>query len=200
MIIGPDWIWLHFPKCGGTSAEKLLRLNFSKDESVTFDYLDATNMVWHDNIAARKARDPGVDLQGKRIVAILRRLPDWLLSRVHFEAARPPHYTATREMILKGAFYENTGYVNSCERTLQHFNNPKVDFWVRLEKMHEDFEAFFGRKLMPLEHRLNENSIKYVRSQMFWFTQDELEQLYKRNPGWSAEEQRVYGNLPVQID
>lgn len=200
MIVGSDWIWLHFPKCGGTSAERMLRLNYTSDNSVKFDKLESSNVLWHDTIPQRRARDLDFSIEGKRVVAIFRRLPEWLLSRVHFEASRPPYRRTTREMILNGEFYENSGFVNTCDKTLANFSNPRIDFWIRLEKMHEDFEEFFGRKLLPLERKLNENKIAYIKDLDFWFTEHELADLYRKNPMWTALERRVYGELPISID
>ena len=200
MIVGTDWIWLHFPKCGGSSAAELLTQNFAHDKATVFDRIDPEQVIWHENIPTRQQRDPHFRCEGKRIVTIARRLPDWILSRVHFEASRPPHHIATRAMIVKGEFHENHGSTNTCEDQFQYFNQPSVDFWVRLENMHQDFERFFAKPLTPLTERLNENNINYVKDRQFWITQDELRYLYRNNPGWAAMERKVYGNLLVDLD
>jgi len=197
MIVGRDWIWLHFPKCGGTSAERMLRLNFGNDESVAFDEIDPLKVIWHENIAMRAARDPSFSAEGRKRVAIFRRLPDWIISRVHYEASRPPHRVVTRDMLLKGEFFENGGQISMPDKVLQFYDRPPVDFWVRLETMHQDFEAFFGQSLVPLERRLNENRFPYIRDIRFWFTPSELRDLYAHNPAWAAVEHRLYGRLLV---
>jgi hypothetical protein len=166
----------------------MLRLNFSNDKNVVFDTLDASNMIWHDTVVERQSRDPSFSIEGKRVVAVFRRLPDWILSRIHFEAARPPHHVATREMIVAGEFYANDGAIGSCDATLRRFKTPRVDFWVRIEKMHQDFETFFGRALRPLDERLNETTIPSVKDTRFWFTRTELEHLYRMNPEWAELE------------
>lgn len=197
MIVGPDWVWLHFPKCGGTSAEAMLRKNFGSDPGVTFDKIDPTNVIWHESITARKARVPEFSVEGKRIVIIFRRLPEWMLSRVHYEVSRPPHHVVSREQLISGRFFENAGNENSAEATFRFFNNPEVHTWIRLERMLDDFERFFAKKLEPLEHRLNLNKFDYVRDIRFWFTKKELEELYKSAPSWAATEKAVYGDLIV---
>ena len=197
MIVGKDWVWLHFPKCGGTSAEALLQLNFGNDPEVAFDPIDPENVIWHDSISKRKARNPEQNLSGHRILLLFRRLPDWLLSRVHYEAGRKPYRIATREMIETGRFYENAGRINRADAVFRNFNTPPADHLVPVEKMHEGFEAFFGRSLKPLEEQKNKNRFPYLRDISFWFTPAQLEELYHANPLWAEAEKRVYGDLRV---
>lgn len=197
MIVGEDWIWLHFPKCGGTSAEALLRMNFADNREIKFDQVNPENMIWHDNIRQRQERDPSFSAEGKRIIAIFRRLPDWLLSRVHFEASRPPHWLVSRAEMIEGKFYENSGYVNNAEAVFNLYNETRVTDWLRVEHLHEDFERFFSMKLLPLEKKLNESKFGYIRDTSFWFTKQELENLYHLAPNWAETEKRIYGNLLV---
>lgn len=197
MIVGKDWVWLHFPKNGGTSAEALLKKNFKNDPEVTFDKINPKKVIWHDTVPKRMQRDPSADLSGKRIVCIFRRLPDWILSRVHFEASRPPHQTATREMIETGQVFERSGHKSLADHIFVNFNTPPVDVWVRLERMHQDFENFFGRSLDPLKKRTNENQFGYIRKIGFWFTKKQLEEMYHANPVWAEAEKKIYGSLYV---
>lgn len=197
VIVGTDWIWLHFPKCGGTSAESMLRLNFGNDPSVRFDDIDPSNVIWHDTIATRTMRDPSFSSESRRIVAIFRRLPAWILSRVHYEASRAPYHIVTRDQLIAGRFYKNSGEISTAEETLNRFNSPRVTKWIRLEKMHEDFEAFFGRPLQALDQHLNVNEFDYIRDIGFWFSKQELENLYHKAPNWAAIEKEIYGSLPV---
>ena len=195
MILGPDWIWLHFPKCGGTTAERLLHLNFGQDPDVVFDPIDPRHVIWHDTIARRAARDPAFSHHGKRIVANFRRLPDWIISRVLFEASRPPHHLVTRDQLVEGIFLENGGSARSAAESLALLNTPPDDHWVRIDHMHADFEAFFGRPLTAMDQRLNVNRFDAIRDRRFWFTRQEIEHLYHRAPDWAALEMLLYGNL-----
>lgn len=197
MIVAKDWIWLHFPKCGGTTAEALLRKNFGTDADVSFDEINPKNVIWHQNIIDRKKIDREFSSEGKRVVCIFRRLPDWILSRVHFEFSRPPNLLATREMIESGKFYENSGVISSADKTFDYYNSPKVQTWLRIENLHSDLEKFLGRSLEALDRRLNENNFNYVRNSEFWFTRNQLEDLYNANPNWSAAERMWYGNCLV---
>lgn len=174
-----------------------MRLNFSDDPSVKFDVIDPSNVIWHDNIAARTMRDPSFSWGSHRIVAIFRRLPAWTLSRVHYEASRPPYHTITRDQLIAGQFYKNSGEISTADEILNRFNSPRVTNWIRLEKMHEDFERFLGRPLQSLDRHLNVNKFDYIRDTGFWFSKQELENLYHNAPNWTALEKEIYGSLPV---
>lgn len=195
MIIGPDFIWLHVPKCGGTSVERCLQQALAKRPDVHFDTINPREaVIWHQNIAARKKYDPGFDPSGKRIVACIRRLPGWLLSRVHFEAARPPKkLVVTREMLVRGEFFESSGYHHKADNMIRKYNNPEVDQWIRIENLRDDLSNFFGFDVGEVP-RVNETKINYIKNLDFWFTPDEIRRLYEQNPVWASIERKAYGD------
>ncbi|WP_299352000.1 hypothetical protein [uncultured Shimia sp.] len=197
MIIGPDWIWLHFPKCAGSYAQELLKKNFRRDKSVKFDEINPKHVIWHETIAQRQSRLPSFSAEGKRILVAFRRLPDWTLSRVHFEASRPPHHTVSREQLCRGIHISNSGITDSAENVFNQFNNPTVDTWVKVEDINEGFERFFGRRLKPINKKVNENKFGYIRDHKFWFTKVELEELYHASPNWADTEKQMYGDLLI---
>ncbi|GAB1364555.1 hypothetical protein MASR1M32_37910 [Rhodobacter sp.] len=194
MIIGPDFIWLHFPKCGGTSVEAALRKVYGRDERVAFDPIDLTNVIWHQSIAERGKQDPSFNPEGKRLVCCIRRLPHWLLSRIHFEVWRSPTLVPSRENLIKGRFYESGGFLGSADAVFRRYNSPAVDDWIRVEHLSEDFSRIFQVEnfTVPI---VNEAKIFFVKSLSFWFTADDLRQLYEANPKWAELEQSIYGNL-----
>src|SRR5512138_3887860 len=104
MIISPDFVWLHFPKCAGSAVEGALRILLAGRAGLSFDPIDPSNVIWHHNVAERENYDRSFSLGERRVLCGFRRLPTWLLSRVHFEASRGPHHrTVTRKMLLQGA-------------------------------------------------------------------------------------------------
>jgi hypothetical protein len=198
MIIGPDFVWLHFPKCGGTAVEKALHNIYKGRKDIHFDDLNPTNIIWHESINLRLKRDPSCNLLEKKIICCIRRLPHWLLSRVHFEASREKKFVATREMILRGQFYEMDGSINNADIYARMYSEPRVDYWIRTENIKEDLASAFDVKLSLVERNLksvNETAIGYLKDLSFWFTRDEINALYEANPVWAAIEQRVYGSL-----
>lgn len=198
MIVGPDFIWLHFPKCGGTALQSALRKVYRGRTDVVFDPIDQRNVIWHHTIQERKRYDPTFDPDGKKIVCSFRRLPYWILSRVHFEAQRPPHRIATRAMLIRGKFYEQRGLVSMADSYVKKYNNPRVDAWIRTEHLVDDLSRALEinqQRLNGVLKRENVGKTRRIRDLAFWFTQEELAGLYAANPEWTALEERLYGEL-----
>jgi hypothetical protein len=198
MIIGPDFVWIHFPKCGGVSVQSALKKALKDRADVKFDDItDYQRIIWHQNVPQRAAYDPSFDPSGKRIICCIRRLPYWMLSRVHFEAEQPPgFYTGTREMLVSGNFYERNGRINKADTYMRMYARPKVDYWVRTENLAQDLVTAFS--LLPNElvlEKENATGASYIKSLDFWFTPRELAMLYEANPLWAEIEARVYGDL-----
>jgi len=198
MIVSGDFIWLHFPKTGGTALEAAIKK--LRPDAVA-DPRDYKNVIWHDGIARRSRRDPGFDPAGKRILCGFRRLPHWLLSRVHYEAARsrgiaPP----ARELLLAGRFHNAAGGVQHADVIVGEFATPAPDFWLRPENLKDDLAAALDVPLADVVAALtrnNEARIDYIRDMGFWFTSAELRGLYSANPLWASIEEKTYGSLLV---
>lgn len=191
MIIGPDFLWLHFPKCGGVAAESALKTLLAGRPGIQFDEIDNISGVWHDTTEQRQARDPSFSPDGKRIVCGTRRLPSWVLSLAHFEIDRgekPP----TREMLLRGQVFGGGGRPVKADAMLALFTQRPVHSWIRTEHMADDLARAFDLEGVAIK-RENEG-IKYVRHMPFWFSAEEMAGLYDANPLWRDLERRVYGD------
>lgn len=206
MISGPDFIWLHVPKCAGHTVEMALRAGLLGRSDVNFDTRWPEYIGWHDSLRARMERIPDFQPGTRRIIAGFRRLPVWILSRVHYEVARAPHHCATRDMIRRGAYFEQSGHVSTADDVIRDYATPGgglpgVTHWLRSDHMAQDFEAAFGgtfgrRKALAmwqLKRVRNPTSIDYVKSIPFHFSQADLETLYNANPIWAALEEKLYG-------
>lgn len=203
MIIGPDFVWLHFPKCAGTACQAALRILLAGRPDIHFDELNPSNVIWHEPVFVRQQRDPTLDVSHRRIICNFRRLPSWLLSRVHYEVSRSARRAPTRAMLLKGCFYEQDGLINTPDKYLVYRTKPRVDTWVRTEHLAEDLSAAFGLEKHLVEQTLttsNETVIPYVKSLAFWFSDEELCSLYAANPVWAELEKKVYGSLPLPCE
>ena len=125
MIIGENFIWLHFPKCAGTFTEILLRKYFGDDKSISFDKIDPSNVIWHQNVSERE-KMLNIDLSGKDILCNIRRLPFWIISRIRYERNRSGKFV-TREMYNQGKFYTKKGEIISAECVLGRMTEKKFD-------------------------------------------------------------------------
>lgn len=203
MIIGPSFIWLHFPKTAGHTVDLALRTAARRTRGFAFDRRGDYHPGWHDVLAERAERDCGFDPGGKVVISAFRRLPYWLLSRIHYEAAKPPYRVATREMTLRGAFFEADGAVSNADAYVERYQGD-VERWLRVEHLRSDFERCFSDLLPPkmlllaagdLDRVHNASPVGYLPRMEFYFTPRELEGLYAANPRWAALEERLYGGL-----
>jgi hypothetical protein len=202
VIVGPGFIWLHFPKTAGTETEAILRRNFGADPALAFDAIDPNDVIWHDWIAARRQREPGFEVGGRQVICNIRRLPEWLLSRVHGGVARTPGLKVTRAMFIQGRFLRHDGVELAADDLMRRYTAHPVAHWIRTEHFADDFKAAFGPflrldrvDLAAEQSRRNAARIDYIRDIDFYFTRGELRQLYRANPVWAALEQAVYGTL-----
>ena len=121
MIVGQSFVWLHFPKTGGHTVAAAIQAAGRGRGDLVFDDEQADADGWHDTLLHRMRRDRNFDPTGKLVVSGVRRLPWWLLSRVHYEAARAPFHCASREMLCRGEFNENNGQVNRADEQMGRF-------------------------------------------------------------------------------
>jgi hypothetical protein len=198
MIVAPDFVWLHFPKCAGTAIESALALIYKGREDIVFDPIDQNNVIWHHTINEREIYDPSFRLGNRLVISCIRRLPHWVLSKAHFEAARPPkHLVATREMLINGCTYEADGAAHNADVYAQMFSNPRVDRWIRVEHLVEDLSEALNLPESTVQGALavkNKIKIDYLKDIRFWFTQEEVSNMYAVNPIWAAIERKVYGS------
>lgn len=202
MIVAERWIWLHMPKCAGTATERLLQGVFAADPTVRFDPVGPAHPVnWHESLAERRARLPGFTAGGRAVFANIRRLPLWLLSRVHFEVQR---YGAPavvgREVLCSGRFRPvPRGVPKPLRRADDELARyaGEVTRWLRTEHLAADVGAAFGITVPPRKARarVNATQLDYIRDPAFWFTQADLDRLYAANPLWAGIEAECYGGL-----
>ncbi|WP_102226348.1 hypothetical protein [Acidimangrovimonas sediminis] len=201
MIVSDRWIWLHVPKCAGTATEKILHAAFEDDPEVVFDAVaPGLPVIWHDGLADRAARVEGFAPRGRAVVANIRRLPLWLLSRVHFEVQRyGPEAIVRREVLVSGRFRPvPLGVPKPLRRADDELARylPGVTHWLRTEHLAEDIPAAFGITVprRRARDRVNATTLEYIKDPGFWFTAAELRALYAANPLWAELEARVYGD------
>lgn len=202
MIVAPEWIWLHMPKCAGSETQRILRWYFAKTDRIRFDPVGPGHpVIWHHTLRKRSEYDPDFAVNGRRVFCNIRRLPSWILSRVHFEVQRSGHRAiVTRKELLAGMFRNPpepsgaAGKLVKADEIMARFKDGVTD-WIRTENLEEDLLKSFGLTISPEKANINRNRFNYIRPVKFWFTPSELDKLYEVNPIWRDLEARVYGDI-----
>lgn len=203
MIVGSDFIWLHFPKCAGHAVERALRRGLRGRRDVIFDRRWPHHPGWHESVVDRQRHEHDFAKHDRTVICGFRRLPHWMLSRVHFEAARPPFRSPTREMLRRGEFFHQNGRIGTADQHAQHFSGSAVDRWIRTEYLAEDFERHFSDILGPraklavdrVTKVVNATRLNYIKALDFHFTAEDLQALYAANPVWTRIERELYGDV-----
>jgi hypothetical protein len=196
MVIGERFAWSHLPKTGGDATLALFRL--FPDLILHADGEDT-----HDKHALFSERADQV--RGKVLAMNIRRLPSWLLSRAHHatKRGRYPDYKplpmeSPREMA------EST----LPDQRLSEFTGRgkfAIDRWIRAESLTDDFLAFiseFTDLSAEERERVLElgriNVLEYDHEVGHWFGEDQIREIYRRNPMWAGVERELYGGLLVE--
>lgn len=199
MIVGNQFVWLHFPKCAGTEVSQVLAGLRRTNPQLMLD--DPRRVNVHEGIAKRLASQPEFPIRGKDVITCFRRLPYWMLSRVHFGFSRNATYVPTRDQLLDGHVYEQDGYLNHADGYVKTYT-AEARFILRTEHIYDDFCAAFERYLTfdPAAVRQaftgrNPSPTRYIPDLSFWYTQADLDRLYAAAPNWARLEEHVYGDL-----
>jgi hypothetical protein len=142
-------------------------------------------------------------IDGKLLVANIRRLPEWAFSLMRHRArfGRWPEFEAEGY-----GSPEVVAAEPAADHALDHIiGGHEIDFWIRQEHLTEDLLRCLRRvtTLTPDEERairsvgrVNEGRREWrprLRSPDRFFGPEHIESLYANNPRWAAIERRVYG-------
>lgn len=204
MIIGTNFIWLHFPKCAGTFTENLLKqLIKEQEKSIVFDKIDPNLVIWHQNVSVRE-KMLNINLSGKDILCNFRRLPYWIVSRIYYELNRSGNST-TKELFTNGQFVNRKGIIEHADTVLTRYTEREVKHWIRVESLEKDFIQVFSQyidfKFFPqhdvFSSKLNVSGWDYNLKD--WFSEKNLKELYESCPLWSKLEMHLYGDLLLHL-
>lgn len=195
LIVGDSFVWLHLPKTGGSSMNRLLRdLSLS---GVVVDLDDSP--LKHDSVALRESRG-GWSAGLRRRFITARRLEDWLISDWQHKRRRMNLPTLDFEPVRCGLFFSLRlgGTWVAADWWLQYFDVNDQVTALRLEHLQEDLNEHF-LPLLPYgtPHFLpppRENSKPAAVSLAEpSFTASDRERIAAVNPRWSAWQQQLYG-------
>jgi hypothetical protein len=143
------------------------------------------------------------DVDGKRLVLNLRRLPSLVLSYVNhafrygLDATLPAGTRLSPEEAVE---------LPRPERMIRnHTANGRLEIeWLRMENLREDFlELAESLRPLTVEERTmilavsTKAPMDYDHDPLSFFTPEQIAALYDNSPTWAAYEREVYGGLAV---
>jgi hypothetical protein len=206
LIYNADFVWLHFPKCAGTTIEKIFAEYLGDVPGLIQDPVTSqpgNTVNWHDSVKQREEKDAGFRLGDRKVICCFRRLPAWLESRYLFEVSRSPQLPHDPQTLLKANFLEHNGYLNNADYYTRTFlpetlvDSGRVEI-IRLENFMADFRKVFGSYLdvsgipdtaLAVRHNPSEKTADNPARAVIG---KHVEEIYRHAPYWKTLEAQFY--------
>ena len=193
MIIADSFLWLHLPKSGGTSTNRLFR-----ERALAGVIVDADDTSHkHDSIALRESRGSWRAGQRRRFITA-RRLERWLISDWQHKRRHLNLPDLAFDPVRSGLFYSLRlgGTWVAADWWLQYFAVDERVTALRLEQLQEDLNRYVLPLLptgtAPFATPPRENAKPSAAGEAPSFSPEDRARIAATNPRWSAWEQQVY--------
>jgi hypothetical protein len=190
MVIGEQFAWAHLPKTAGTVTVAM----FDVFAGLVLSADDPEGIDAH--VTFRERAD---QVSGKRLVMNFRRLPSWVLSRAYYVSLHGVHPDFEPVPFPPADELADSSLPDERLALFSDRGRVAIDRWLRVESLAEDLLAFVSelRPVTSEEHaRVSAvghiNALDYDHDVSRWFTPEQVERLYRRNPAWTAIESRLY--------
>ena len=193
MIIADAFLWLHLPKTGGTSMNRLFREH--PISGVQVDPDDTAQK--HDSVALRESRGAWRAGSRQRCITI-RRLDQWLISDWQHKRRHMNLPDLDFEPVRSGLFYSLRlgGTWVAADWWLQYFDLNEQVISLRLEHLQADLNQqllpLLPAGTLPFKAPPRENAKPTALSDQPRFSSSDLARIAAVNPRWNSWEKRVY--------
>ncbi|QNI52686.1 hypothetical protein SynBIOSE41_00106 [Synechococcus sp. BIOS-E4-1] len=193
MIIADSFLWLHLPKTGGTSMNRL----FHERQFSGVEVDDDSTPLKHDSVALRESRGVWRANARQRFITS-RRLEDWLISDWEHKRRHMNLPDLDFEPVRSGLSYSLRlgGTWVAADWWLQYFEVDQQVTALRLETLHDDLNRLLLPLLpvgtAPFQAPPRDNS-RPIRPAEPGFSSAERQRIAAVNPRWDAWQKRVYG-------